>query len=142
MTETYTIYLILFYTNQSTGVKVGALGNVYLSAGYYVYVGSARRAIGARLKRHRRIVKTKRWHLDYVRPALKWRGSIKCVTHDGECALADQVRHQLNGVTVKKRLGSSDCKCETHFLKLTGQLIPERLKYFADAWNRGEFTKS
>ena len=142
MTKMHTIYLILFHNRQTSSVEAGALGHVHLSPGYYVYVGSARRGIGGRLKRHRRIEKAKRWHLDYVRPLLKWKRSIKCRTRDGECALAQQVRQKLNGETVTKKLGSSDCKCETHFLKLTGGQIPERFEHFADAWNRGEFTKS
>lgn len=142
MKEPYTLYLILFYVHQSRIIKVGAMGNVYLVPGYYVYAGSAKQNMSARLKRHRTIRKTKRWHLDYLRPALKWQWSMKCRQFDGECALVGQLRQHFNTETVQKKLGSTDCKCDTHFLKLNDPDISEQLATFVTVWNCGTFTKS
>ncbi len=47
-------------------LKVGALGRIKFRPGYYTYVGSGRKGLAARIRRHRRKNKKLRWHIDYL----------------------------------------------------------------------------
>ena len=106
--------LVLRLEEPGIAVRVGALGRVRFEPSYYAYVGSARRALAARLTRHlRRSGKRRHWHVDYLRArtepvaALAWAG-------DGvsECALSNAVARLAPGSV--PRFGSSDCRCRSH----------------------------
>lgn len=131
-----TLYLILFRCDREAMVKVGALGEVTISPGYYVYAGSAKKNLTARLKRHRKRDKLFRWHIDYLRPHLVWAGSFHLAEHEGECALVKTFCSVTGATAVQKGLGSSDCRCEAHFLKLPTKK-PDRLDPagFSEQWN-------
>ena len=62
---TYVLHLEL---RKAAKLTIGALGKNELGPGRYLYVGSARRGIGARVARHRRLADTKigkaHWHID------------------------------------------------------------------------------
>ncbi len=60
-------YAILLRLPAVRTLVTGALGAVDYPAGWYVYVGSARGGIRARVARHRRPAKALRWHIDYLR---------------------------------------------------------------------------
>jgi Uri superfamily endonuclease len=47
-------------------LRVGALGEFDFPAGQYLYTGSARRNLEARIARHLRRDKPLRWHIDYL----------------------------------------------------------------------------
>ena len=59
-------YLLIMQGNLVCPLQVGALGEVSLEPGWYLYVGSARRHLEARLRRHLRPEKRRRWHIDYL----------------------------------------------------------------------------
>ncbi|MCW9036051.1 MAG: GIY-YIG nuclease family protein [Rhodospirillales bacterium] len=95
-----------------------------LESGRYLYAGSAYGPGGlrARVSRHIKKRKPKRWHIDYVttKSAIK---EALIVEDAKEC---DFISHllEIEGIIVPlKGFGSSDCKkCPSHFLK-----IPETL---------------
>lgn len=134
--EKPTLYLILFRADREVITNVGSLGNVVLTPGYYVYAGSAKKNMTARLKRHRKREKRSRWHIDYLRPHLTWQGSFRLYDQEGECALVKALCSFTGAAAVHNRLGSSDCRCKAHFLKL-----PEKkpahwnLAGFTERWN-------
>jgi len=99
-------------------VVIGRLGRWRL-AGTYAYVGSARGPGGfRRLERHRRVAEgrssTRRWHIDYLLAAGRWRGAFARETEDpaAECALARALAEHLPPAI--PHFGSSDCRCPTH----------------------------
>ena len=47
-------------------LTVGRLGTFLFPVGRYIYTGSAKRSIEARIARHLRKKKTLRWHIDYL----------------------------------------------------------------------------
>ena len=103
---------------------MGALGVLEFARGHYCYVGSAQRALAARLARHlRRSGKTVRWHIDYLRRrtravgVLAWEGD-----GEAECELSRAVG-ELADATVR-RFGSSDCGCPGHLHYFTGDPVP------------------
>ncbi|ADH99006.1 GIY-YIG nuclease family protein [Salisediminibacterium selenitireducens] len=131
-----TLYLVLFRCDREAMVKVGALGDVSISPGYYVYAGSAKRNLTARLKRHRKLQKPFRWHIDYLRPHLVWVRSFQLTEHEGECALVRAFCLVTGATAVQKGLGSSDCRCEAHVLKLPQKEPAEwDPAGFSERWN-------
>ncbi len=62
-------YFLILELPEVRTLSVGALGNVTFPAGYYVYVGSARKNLSKRLERHRRKRKHMHWHIDVLRDA-------------------------------------------------------------------------
>ncbi len=47
-------------------IRVGALGEISVPAGFCVYIGSAQKNMEKRIARHMRREKRKRWHIDYL----------------------------------------------------------------------------
>ena len=70
------IYLLVFHRQQVTtqSIKVGRLGSCQLMPGYYLYVGSAfgPGGIRARVTHHLNAQTRQHWHLDYIKPHLKF----------------------------------------------------------------------
>ncbi|MBB6444604.1 GIY-YIG nuclease family protein [Bacillus benzoevorans] len=113
----YTIYLQL---NDAQNISIGKLGNFHFQKGIYIYVGSAKKNILHRIKRHKEIEKKYHWHFDYLRPY----GTItKIITYDTsftECGLADKIRKEVDGSIPVKGFGASDCKCGSHLIYMGG----------------------
>jgi sugar fermentation stimulation protein len=59
-------YLLVLENPEDITVTVGKLGNIYFQKGWYVYVGSALRALDSRIKRHQKKRKKLFWHIDYI----------------------------------------------------------------------------
>jgi Uri superfamily endonuclease len=93
------------------------LGEVALGDGCAVYVGSAfgPGGLAGRLRHHLKPLSRRRWHLDYLRPALElWGGWIgagpRCVEHEWASIFAE-----LPSASVPHpRFGASDCRCSSH----------------------------
>lgn len=111
---TYQLFITL---DRPCIVDVGRLGRFRFPAGQYVYTGSARRNLVARLRRHLARTKTLRWHIDYLlaRPGAR----VECIqlSTASECRLNQQVSGELP----VPGFGSSDCRagCGSH-LKFLG----------------------
>ena len=97
-------------------VTVGRLGKFNFPAGIYVYTGSAKTNIDARIKRHLRRKKTCRWHIDYLLSHRQVK-VVKVTRHNTpECELNQQVEGEM----VVKKFGATDCKaaCGSHLKRL------------------------
>ncbi|MFD2830402.1 GIY-YIG nuclease family protein [Corticicoccus populi] len=93
-------------------IAIGRLGIFDFQKGFYVYIGSAKRNIQARINRHITIDKNKHWHIDYLRPYLQ---ITNVHTFSGEeCALFQQLLEEHSGTIPAKGFGSSDCQCISH----------------------------
>jgi len=132
------VYALVLHVRRAARVRVGALGAVPFRRGYYCYVGSARRGLPSRLRRHlRRHGKRRHWHVDYLRdvaePAacLVWAG-------DGadECALSDRVGRLADDSV--RGFGSSDCRCasQLHYFRRAPRGALQRLGIARAAWVR------
>lgn len=99
-------------------VEVGQLGVFDFPAGRYVYTGSARRGLEARIARHLRRDKRLRWHIDYLLDAAQARVSGVERFPGAECA----VNQRTAGEVVVTGFGASDCRagCGSH-LKFVGE---------------------
>lgn len=113
-------YVVSITLSARTELAVGALGAMVLPPGTYLYVGSARRALPARVRRHTRRDKTLRRHVDYlttVAPAGEgWVWADGVVTECGLVQALCQVTDVVSG------FGASDCRCAGHlFHDSTGE---------------------
>jgi Uri superfamily endonuclease len=98
-------------------VIVGRLGTFELPAGEYVYTGSARRNLEARIARHQSANKTLRWHIDYLLAAPGVRIGRVLRSRREECEL----NQAIEGQVLVPGFGASDCLagCGAH-LKYRG----------------------
>ncbi len=112
-------YGLILELRPGVRLGVGRLGTFSFPTGYYLYTGSARGGLEARLRRHLRREKPLKWHIDYLRREAKileiwWSTSDSA----GECAW-HQAASQLPGARIPVRgFGSSDCRCLSHLVYL------------------------
>jgi sugar fermentation stimulation protein A len=106
-------YLVILHLPGKTKIEVGNLGRIQFDPGHYIYVGSARKNLFQRMQRHRRLVKSFFWHIDYLRAKAEFVASLAIRTQDDlECAVA-QAMKKIAGWEIRG-FGSSDCSCPSH----------------------------
>jgi sugar fermentation stimulation protein A len=116
------VYLMMIELTRDMSVTVGALGERFFAAGWYVYVGSAKKNLTKRVERHLRKRKRFHWHIDYLRQAAD---SIKAVpiriptfSEGNECRLAGDIlkfsEAERESCNTLKGFGCSDCDCDSH----------------------------
>ena len=110
-------YVLALSLPRAVQLEVGALGDIPLQQGVYLYVGSARGPGGpaARLRRHARAVDRLHWHVDYLRQEAE--PLLAFVSYDSqrlECAWAAALESTGVPIAAPKGFGASDCKCATH----------------------------
>ena len=112
MTRPAVTYQLEIDVARSLELAVGRLGTFRFPAGRYVYTGSARRNLEARVARHLRREKTPRWHIDWL--LLAPGVSVTAVRRSSrdECRLNIGTR----GVVLVPGFGASDCRagCGSH----------------------------
>lgn len=106
-------YLLILHTEENLETEIGSLGMVRFPAGYYVYIGSAKKDLDQCMARHRRLRKGMHRHIDWFRQKADWVGCIPIRTaEDLEHRLADEVSRIADWRI--PRFGCTDCRCETH----------------------------
>ncbi len=92
--------------------QIGSRGTFVFPAGRYVYTGSAKRNLAARIARHLRSDKVLRWHIDYLlaAPGVHVVGVTR--SRRDECAL----NQACKGECIVPGFGASDCRrgCGAH----------------------------
>jgi sugar fermentation stimulation protein A len=127
-------YLLLLTLPSDIVVSVGSLGRIHFPAGYYLYVGSAKRNLAKRLERHLRKRKNFHWHIDYLRDvassclALPFRTQDD-LEHDLAAAL-----DRISDWSIPK-FGAADCSCPSHLFGMATSPLPrpdflKLLQYF------------
>jgi len=106
-------YIAVFHLATARAITVGRLGRFAFAAGEYLYVGSAQRGLAARLARHARKRKPRRWHIDYLSTAADMLGAIIVPAgKDAECRLANELAETFE--RCMPGFGASDCRCAGH----------------------------
>jgi len=119
-------YLLRIVLDRDIKTHVGSLGDLHFKKGAYLYVGSARRGLKARLERH--LVKKKRifWHIDYLLSSRH--AQIKDIwinIKEKECQTASKLYKKNCGFVNK--FGSSDCCCPSHLFFVRKSSLVEGL---------------
>jgi len=106
-------YRLFIVVPRRLNVEVGRFGRCEFPAGRYAYVGSARRNIEARLRRHRgEGRRALHWHIDYLLTQPGVRISAIDTFATPECELV----RMTAGRVVVPGFGASDCRlgCGSH----------------------------
>jgi Uri superfamily endonuclease len=109
-------YVLVLRSRAKRKARVGRWGHLHVIPGYYIYVGSAfgPGGVRARVSRHCRQSKPKRWHIDYLceflRPIEVW-CSYETARVEHPWA---QVFSDMASMLPIQGFGCSDCKCFSH----------------------------
>ncbi len=112
-------YLLVFSLPEPVTFASGHFRGRTVPAGWYAYAGSARGPGGlrARILRHMKKRKKRRWHIDWLTTAREDIFAL-CLAQESECELAAA----LAGAGFPAPLpgfGSSDCaRCKSHLFRL------------------------
>ena len=121
------VYLLILRLRQGTSLTVGSLGEIRFEPGWYIYAGSGRKNLSARIARHRRRRKKLHWHVDFLLDRVP-RGDVITLPirsrRDLECPLARAVAALAAGST--PGFGCSDCSCPSHLLRFDHDPLKDR----------------
>ena len=125
-------YCLVVRLDQSTQIRIGALGTFDFLSGWYIYAGSAMGPGGlrARLARHSRSDKRLHWHIDY----LLTEGTLEATwqmasSEKRECAWAKAMLGLLGARIPASGFGSSDCRCPSHLVYLPHTPIDRHIRH-------------
>ncbi len=116
---TYQLHISL---TRAQYIVVGKLGCFRFPAGRYLYTGSARRNMPARVQRHLRTAdgdnKTLRWHIDYLLACRYAHVTDIKLSAQPEC----RCNQQVEGKIPVPKFGASDCRngCGSHLKSIGG----------------------
>ena len=115
-------YQLLIDVPEAIQLEVGRLGRMEFPAGCYVYTGSARRALEARIARHLRPVKPLRWHIYWLTTAPGVTVRVQLRSTRPECEL----NQATPGTILVRGFGASDCRagCGAHLKR-----VPQRSRF-------------
>ncbi|WP_083914715.1 DNA/RNA nuclease SfsA [Alkalispirochaeta alkalica] len=109
-------YAILLHLPREQLIPTGALGTVRYPPGWYLYAGSARQGLQARINRHRRRGRKKlHWHIDYLREEASWVEAFPFRGPGLDEATLVEAFLPLADRSIP-RFGASDSPCESHLL--------------------------
>ena len=109
-------YILIGQIETNIHIPIGKMGIVDFEPGYYLYVGSARKNLKARLHRHSRRHKKLFWHIDYLLEKARLIQLLPIRTpEDLECELASELSQIATPVP---GFGCSDCACQSHLFSL------------------------
>ncbi|MFP4456200.1 MAG: GIY-YIG nuclease family protein [Clostridia bacterium] len=114
------LYQIFTFLPVTTEVKVGKLGSFTFVKGSYIYTGSAKSGLQARVSRHLSKRKKMHWHLDYfLRHAFVTKAHLYYEPKLTECMLNKKTSESYtNAIFPVKGFGASDCNCYSHLIYL------------------------
>ena len=108
-------YTLIVRVPNAVEISVGALGVRFFQNGFYTYTGSAlgsAQNLRARIARHLRSEKKRRWHIDYLLDVAQIIAVVYCVSPRRlECAVVGALNKKEVVDVPTRRFGSSDCKC-------------------------------
>ncbi len=110
------LYTLVIHIPRDMVIKVGSLGDIKLSKGYYTYIGSGGANILKRVKRHFMQKKRVKWHIDYVTIVAKpLKAYILTDPPMDEASLAEYLGRFFRYIP---RFGASDSRYASHFFYL------------------------
>lgn len=105
-------YLLSIELNTPHAIDVGALGELSFQAGHYIYVGSARKGLAARLRRHATRSKKAHWHVDHLLAVAQLRRSVAIRGYGEELSLARSLATLADGSVAG--FGATDSPLDSH----------------------------
>ena len=119
---------MIIYVSEDLKIRVGRLGEVSFKKGDYIYIGSAKGCLEARLQRHLKKEKRIFWHIDYLLENKKAKIlQIWTIDKKMECQTAEVFCQDPTTEIIKKGFGSSDCKCVSHLFYIKNKERTENI---------------
>ena len=117
---TYQLHITL---QRSQWIRVGSLAKFLFPVGNYLYTGSARRNLPARIHRHLSRQKKLRWHIDYFLMTPETQITAVGLFSETECCC----NQQANGEILLAGFGASDCRaqCGSHLKYLSSTAMAD-----------------
>jgi Uri superfamily endonuclease len=111
-----TTYQLVIGLTREARIVVGRLGIREFPAGTYVYTGSVRRGLEARVRRHLAQSKRLHWHIDHLLACHDARVIELRFSAEPECVL----NRRTDGEIIMRGFGASDCRagCGAHFKRM------------------------
>ena len=109
-------YAVILRNENSKTIAVGVRRQLAIEPGYYLYLGSAfgPGGIRARVGRHSRRDKPRRWHIDYVREHMVFHDAwYSTKARNQEHQWAKLLKNRADFIALAG-IGCSDCQCQTH----------------------------
>ena len=105
-------YQLFIKLNQDLKIQIGKLGLFNFPKGAYIYTGSAKKNIDARITRHLSKDKKLHWHIDFLLKNDQSKIVNVIKSERNECDLNADVK----GKIIAEGFGSSDCRknCRSH----------------------------
>ena len=132
-------YQLLIYLSESLHIGIAKKGKFRFPKGYYIYTGSAKNGVQARVERHLREEKKHFWHIDYLLD----HASIKKIflfPYDriDECSLSQKMLKRSKAKVIVPKFGASDCDCPSH-LVFFGRLrdVPKSGRIYSFSFVKG-----
>ncbi len=113
-----TTYILIIQKRTSSEIALKTR-TIFMEKGLYLYVGSAKRNMEQRLARHMRKEKKHFWHIDYVTAGKDVSLAGILLSSGDECETLQRV--SALGLLFGRKLGSSDCGCRSHFVRVEGR---------------------
>jgi|Deesub1362A_J573_1020465.scaffolds.fasta_scaffold00008_56 Uri superfamily endonuclease len=110
------LYTLVIQVRRTIDIKIGSLGRIKLSPGYYVYIGSGGANVLKRVARHFKREKRLRWHIDYLSMEAKpIKAYILLNPLVDEASLAEYLGKYLRYIP---KFGASDSRYISHLFYL------------------------
>jgi Uri superfamily endonuclease len=115
------LYQLLIYLPKDASIVIGKKGKFRFPKGYYIYTGSAKNDLKARIERHLRKEKKRFWHIDYLLEHAEIL-QVFLFPHDtlDECSLSQKILTRKEAKVIVPRFGASDCNCPAHLVLWEG----------------------
>ena len=130
-------YILVIFSGKGREIRIGALGDIFFSKGFYLYVGSGMGNTGAstllnRVKRHllNYTEKSIHWHIDYLLAdthSIITKIYLIPSNEPLECIIAQELSIIFENFI--QNFGSSDCPCISHlfYIENSGTSIQKLL---------------
>jgi Uri superfamily endonuclease len=117
-------YQLQILVSKPVMIAIGKLGLFEFPAGEYIYTGSGKRHIEARVSRHLSRSRNLNWHIDYLLSNSAARITGVAFSDEPECA----VNQKTLGEILVPRFGAMDCRngCGSHLKYLGGKKATEK----------------
>ncbi|MBA7640864.1 hypothetical protein ES703_48535 [subsurface metagenome] len=114
-------YILFIKIKRNIRARIGVLGIKVFPAGYYIYIGSGRKNLMERIKRHIKMKKKKFWHIDYLLTKRDVSIIDVYLTEKTESNIVNRIQTLKGARPYPVRFGSSDTKNMTHFFHLNNK---------------------
>jgi sugar fermentation stimulation protein A len=127
-------YILFIHIKKNLGVRIGALGVKFFPKGYYLYIGSGKKYLTERLKRHLKMTKSKYWHIDYLLSKRDVNISDIFVSEKTENQLVKKAQNSKGVKPHLDKFGASDSKNITHLFYAKNKSAIEKIKKQVYKW--------